>query len=132
MISLEERNPNCEKCSLHESTNHVCIWGIGPKRCDIAIIGEAPGPMDSRTGKPRTGEATKILYDTLRKVGIEPRDVYFTYMAKCRPPDGRAPTNPELKACRSYIDSELEQVNPKYILLLGATALKYIKKKGIT
>ena len=88
--------------------------------------------MDSRTGKPRTGEATKILYDTLRKVGIEPRDVYFTYMAKCRPPDGRAPTNPELKACRSYIDSELEQVNPKYILLLGATALKYIKKKGIT
>lgn len=132
MTDCQSRNENCEKCALHETTSHVCVWGLGPKKCEIAIIGEAPGPIDRKTGKPKIGEATKILYDTLRKVGIEPDDVYFTHMAKCRPPDGRAPTNPELKACRPYLDSELEQVNPRYVLLLGATGLKYIKKKGIT
>lgn len=132
MTDCQSRNENCTKCGLNESTKDVCIWGIGPKKCEIAIIGEAPGPIDRKTGKPRDGEATKLFKQELINAGIDPDQCYWTNMVKCRPPEGRSPTNPELKACRPYLDSELDQVNPRYVLLLGATALKYIKKKGIT
>ncbi len=131
-MDCQSRNANCEKCDLHEGTRHVCVWGTGPKKCEIAIIGEAPGPIDLKTGKLKIGPATKILRDALANSGIDPDECYWTYMAKCRHPEGKSPSNPQLKACRPYLESELEQVSPRFVLLLGATALKFIKKKGIT
>lgn len=125
-------NPNCERCVLHESTKNVCLGGLGPRKTEIVIIGEAPGSSEARTGKPFQGPAGQLLRQVLSDEGIDPDTVYITNSAKCRPPDNRTPTNPELKACRPYLDFELASIAPRFVLLLGATALKYIKKKGIT
>lgn len=127
-----ERNPNCELCGLCESTKTVCIWGDGPPKAKITIIGEAPGSTGSKTGKPFQGQAGQLLRTSLEKVGINPDECYITNMVKCRPPDNRSPSSKELKACRPYLEQELKDVSPEFVLLLGATALKLIKKTGIT
>lgn len=96
------------------------------------LIGEAPGAAESKSGKPFQGQSGQLLRRELEAVGIDPEEVYITNMAKCRPPENRTPTNPELKACRHYLETEIDTVDPEYILLLGATALKFIKKTKIT
>ena len=131
-IVPEERNPQCEKCELYKSSKHVCIAGIGPKDAEIFIIGEAPGSAEARFGKPFQGPAGQLLRECLTKVGIDPEKCFITNMVGCRPPENRTPTNPELKACRGYLEHELRTVNPRFVLLLGATALKFIGRKGIT
>ena len=126
------RNTNCELCDLHRSSTHVCVWGLGPKQAKVMFVGEAPGAMEAKTGKPFQGESGQLLRNELKAAGVEPEDVYISNMVKCRPPENRTPTAKEIKTCRGYLDLEIATVNPEIIVLLGATALKLIKKTGIT
>jgi uracil-DNA glycosylase family 4 len=126
-----QQNPNCELCSLHETAQHVCVFGIGPKQCDIMIVMGAV-TLEGKTGKALGGQGGSLLRASLNKAGIDASKGYVTSMVKCRPPDNRAPTNPEFKSCRPYIEHEIESVNPKFIMLVGAEPLKLIKKTGIT
>lgn len=113
------RNPNCDKCGLCERVKSVCVWGAGDG--PGFVIGEAPGAEEDRRGVPFQGSAGKVLKAALRAASV---DAYITNVVKCRPPKNRKPEREEVKACREYLDSELEERNPKAVLLLGATAMK--------
>jgi DNA polymerase len=66
----------------------------------------------------------------LAAVGIDPKkDVYFTNLVRCRPPDNCLPTDQEIKACQSYLIDEIRLVRPKVILAIGATATKALTQK---
>ena len=62
------------------------------------------------------------------------QDVYICNVVRCRPPGNRTPTRDEIDACKPYLLEQLRLVDPKIILLTGATAVKAITgdKKGIT
>lgn len=123
------RDPNCEKCILHQSSKHVCIWGHGEG--EGFVIGEAPGKEEGRTGKPFMGRAGQFGRPILAEFGLD--DPYITNAAKCRPPENRKPEPDELKACKPYLLEEIQTRKPKAILLWGATAMKQaIGKTGIT
>jgi len=95
------------------------------------IIGEAPGPMEDQTGRLLQGKASKLLKGLLEAAGIT--DYYFTYAAKCRPPENRSPSASEIKTCKPYLESEIASVKPKFIMTLGAVAFKALTKRaGIT
>ncbi len=97
--------------------------GSGPKDAQLVVIGEAPGATEDRMGKPFQGESGKILRRELDKNDIH--DVaYITNAVKCRPPGNRTPTNEEIKACRPYLDKELERVDPGYVMTVGVPATK--------
>lgn len=116
-------NPNCQRCGLYKTTKGtVCVAGDGPKDAEIVVIGEAPGRAEERTGKPFMGESGKIIRNELKKNGLD--SVYITNIVKCHPPDNRNPTNEEIKACRTYLDQELEQLDPKFVVTLGVPATK--------
>lgn len=114
---------------MHETTEgNVCVWGDGPKKSRVMIIGEAPGAEEAKTGKPFQGKSGQLLRAELHAVGLD--DVYISNVVKCRPPDNRTPSTKEQKACRGYLDEELDAVNPEYVLTLGNPATKAIFGKA--
>lgn len=97
------------------------------------VIGEAPGLREDDIGKPFAGKSGKLLDDAMSRAGLSRRDVYITNVVKCRPPENRQPNKHEIAACAPYLLKELDEVKPKFVLLLGATALKALtRKSGIT
>lgn len=86
------------------------------------MVGEAPGHNEEREGEPFIGAAGQLLNRSLLGAGIKRQDVMVTNACKCRPPNNRTPTMKELKACSVHTDRELTPA--KYVLILGAAALK--------
>lgn len=100
----------------------VCVAGEGSFDADIVIVGEAPGAAEEKTGKPFQGESGKILRQALEENDL--KSVYITNVVKCRPPGNRTPTPAEVKECRFYLDQEIAEINPEYVISLGGTATK--------
>lgn len=124
------RNPNCEKCELHKGVKTVCLYGEGPKKAKVMIVGEAPGRVEDDRGRPFQGDSGQVLREELMRVGIKPEEVYITNTVKCRPPDNAKPKAGQIKACREYLDAEIAAVKPEYIITLGAVPTKAILKKA--
>lgn len=123
---------NCTLCPLHEQANTICMKGYGPKTAPLMIVGEAPGKEEDKLGRPFVGDSGILLAGFLNKAGINANNAYITNVCKCRPPANRTPTRSEAKACRPYLQGEIAAIQPKYVLLLGNTALNHIGKTGIT
>lgn len=123
------RNEQCEECGLCSSSKYVCVWGTGEG--DAFIVGEAPGREEARTGKSFVGQSGQLLRSLLERVGLS--EAYITNTVKCQPPGNRKPEPDEIRACRIYLDEEIEERDPRAILLLGATAMRsQIGKTKIT
>lgn len=74
------------------------------------------------------GRSGQLLQAELDAAGLT--DVYITNIVKCRPPENRTPTNEEIKTCRAYLDEEIEQVNPQFVVTLGSPAAKSVLKQA--
>lgn len=134
IASLNYSCHSCQKCSLSSNRTQV-VTGRGNRYADLLAIGEAPGEREDKTGRPFVGKSGQLLRKMLAAVGIDPKkDVYFTNLVRCRPPDNCLPTDQEIKACQSYLIDEIRLVRPKVILAIGATATKALtqKKQSIT
>lgn len=111
------------------------VPGFGPMPCDVMVIGEAPGADEAKQGKPFVGRAGKLLSEGLKAAGIKREELYITNCYKHRPPENRKPTKEEIESHRSYLLNEFDAVNPRFVLLLGNTALETWsngKTKGIS
>lgn len=125
------RNKNCTECKLHEQAQTVCLIGDGPVPAKIMIVGEAPGFREDEISRPFSGKSGRLLEETLEKVGLNRKMAFITNANKCRPPENRTPNKTEQKACRHYLDDEVEAVKPEFILTLGNGGLSLVKKSGI-
>jgi DNA polymerase len=93
------------------------------------FVGEQPGDQEDRAGKPFVGPAGRLLDDALEEVGIDRSRVYVTNAVKHFKWTGKGkrrihskPNAREIRACRPWLDAELEDVEPRVIVVLGATA----------
>lgn len=117
---------SCTKCELHRTRINVVV-GSGPVPADIMIIGEGPGAQEDEQGLPFVGKAGQLLTKILESVGIQrEKDVYIANTVKCRPPGNRDPLPAEVSACRDYLIRQVQLVQPKILLLLGAPSLKNV------
>ena len=123
---LKEEILKCKKCELAKSRHHV-IFGEGNTNGGIFIIGEAPGRDEDLQGRPFVGKSGQLLDKILTACGFT-RDehVFISNIVKCRPPENRVPTPNEAAVCMPWLLQQIELVNPKIMILLGATALKYM------
>ena len=124
----------CQRCELAASRTHVVV-SRGSQQAPIVIIGEGPGQQEDEQGLPFVGKSGQLLEKILAAVRLDTeRDVYICNIVKCRPPGNRVPSADEMAACRGYLLEQIRLVDPKIILLTGATAVKGItgEKKGIT
>jgi uracil-DNA glycosylase family 4 len=93
----------------------------------ILIVGEAPGATEDELSQPFVGKAGQVLNNALNEAGIAREDVYVTNIVKCRPPKNRKPTEEEAFTCvTNYLIPEYRIIKPKFVLLLGNTALHAI------
>jgi uracil-DNA glycosylase family 4 len=119
--SLQEEVESCQRCQL-SSTRTQVVFGSGDKHADVMLIGEAPGVEEDRQGLPFVGKAGKLLDAMLFAIGLSRDRVYVCNVVKCRPPNNRNPQSDEINACASYLDAQIEYVNPRVILALGKVA----------
>jgi len=118
----------CKKCSLSK-TRTLPVIGQGDHNAKIMFIGEAPGLNEDKTGVPFCGQSGNILTELLNSIGLQRENVYICNILKCRPPGNRNPQADEIKACVSYLESQIETIKPKIIGALGNYAVSHILKQ---
>jgi DNA polymerase len=131
---IENHCNQCQRCELGQYRTHAVI-GRGNPEAEIMIIGEAPGQNEDEQGLPFVGKSGQLLDKILASVELTTeREVYISNAIRCRPPNNRTPNGTELEACKPYLLEQIRLVNPKIILLTGATAVKSLigDKRGIT
>jgi uracil-DNA glycosylase len=134
--SMDEIKVHCNSCQRCElgATRTNAVIGRGNPSANLMIIGEGPGQNEDETGLPFVGKSGQLLDKILASVELTEADVFIANIVKCRPPDNRAPTDSEMNTCRPYLMEQIRMVDPKVILLSGASSVKGLlgDKRGIT
>ena len=114
----------CDKCPLCQTRNKV-VFGNGNPNAEIMLIAEGPGFYEDKSGVVFQGKSGELLDKILAASGFNRNEhIYISNIVKCRPPNNRQPNDTEKAACLPYLYQQIELVDPKIIILLGATALK--------
>ncbi|MBD0335137.1 MAG: uracil-DNA glycosylase, partial [Cyanobacteria bacterium Co-bin13] len=132
--AIGEHCSRCYRCDLGQTRTHAVVSRGNPK-ANIMIVGEGPGQQEDEQGLPFVGKSGQLLEKILEAVRLDSaQDVFISNIVKCRPPENRVPTTDEMAACKGYLMEQIRMVDPKIILLTGATAVKGItgNKQGIT
>lgn len=130
-LNWQENIKNCRRCGLCETrTQSVC--GNRNYAARIAMFGEAPGRDEDIQGVPFCGRAGALLDDFLAGCGIDKSQLYIGNTVKCRPVEqgvhgyrNRKPAVEELAACRKHLLEELELLQPRLVITLGAVPLGF-------
>ena len=113
----------CKKCRLSETRTNV-VFGEGNPNGGILCIGEGPGRDEDLKGRPFVGRSGQLLDKILAACGFSRAEhAFIANIVKCRPPENRIPMPDEKAACIPYLMKQIELIDPKIIILLGATAL---------
>jgi DNA polymerase len=107
------------------------VFGEGPGKARVMLVGEQPGDREDREGRPFVGPAGRELDKALEAVGIDRGDVYITnvvkhfkYKQRGKRRIHQRPDAAEISACRPWLDTEVQVVKPDALIVLGATAAR--------
>jgi len=132
LAGLRRAAASCTGCELYEHAAQT-VFSLGSASARIALVGEQPGDVEDREGKPFVGPAGRLLDQALAEVGIPRETAYITNAVKHfrftqeAPGKRRIHQTPELRhlaACRPWLAAELALVDPEVVVLLGASAAK--------
>ena len=126
---LKNQYLKCEKCPELVKYRIQVVFGSGNPKSKILFIGEAPGYHEDKQGKPFVGRAGTILTNLLAQIGIKREEVFIANILKCRPPENRNPFQQEITHCTTYLDKQIEIIEPKIIIPLGNFSYQYLFKK---
>ena len=121
LVKVREDLGECTRCKLHKGRNKI-VFGDGSSKADLVFVGEGPGADEDAQGLPFVGRAGKLLTQMIEAMGLERRDVYICNVVKCRPPGNRQPEPEEVEKCSPFLFRQLDVLQPKVIVCLGATA----------
>jgi uracil-DNA glycosylase family protein len=128
LASVRREAEQCRRCDLWKLGTQT-VFGEGPPKARIMLVGEQPGDVEDRQGRPFVGPAGLLLREALAEAGIDPESTYLTNAVKhfkWRPKGKRRihekPNRDEVLACRVWLDAEIARVKPQAIVALGATA----------
>jgi DNA polymerase len=128
LAEIREAARQCKACHLYKRGTQT-VFGEGPKRATMMLVGEQPGDYEDVAGKPFVGPAGKIMDRALEEAGIDRKEVYVTNAVKHFKwePRGKRrihqkPNSREIAACKPWLEAELRLVKPKLVVALGSTA----------
>jgi len=128
---LEKICKNCTLCDLSKTRTNV-VFGEGNPKAKLMFIGEGPGEMEDKTGRPFVGRAGKLLTKIIENVlELTREDVYIANIVKCRPPNNRVPSIEEAESCKPYLLKQIEIINPEILVCLGKTAFMYLLNENL-
>jgi uracil-DNA glycosylase len=140
MEELRVRALVCRRCPHLAAARRNVVFGVGDINASLLFVGEAPGSDEDLQGEPFVGAAGQLLTRIIQTMGFTRQTVYIANILKCRPdtPGQRAgnrpPTEEEMETCIPYLLEQIDLIQPKVIVALGATAVKGLlhNKTGIT
>ena len=125
---LRDAASGCRACDLWERATQT-VFGEGAEGAWLMLVGEQPGDREDLTGSPFVGPAGEMLDRALAEAGIDRREAYVTNVVKHFKwePRGKRrihqrPNTEEIRACRPWFEAEVERVQPRVVMCLGATA----------
>jgi uracil-DNA glycosylase len=128
LAELKEEAGSCTACPLFENATQT-VFGEGPERARVVLVGEQPGDVEDRQGRPFVGPAGELLDWALEKAGVDRRRAYVTNVVKHFKwvPRGKRrihskPSSMEIRACLPWLEQELALIKPDVVVCLGATA----------
>ena len=128
IATLRRQAATCTRCPLYERATQT-VFGEGSAR-GLMLVGEQPGDVEDKAGRPFVGPAGTLLRELLDEAGIESETTYLTNAVKhfkWKPGGGKRrihdkPSWTEVKACGHWLELELATVRPQLVVCLGATA----------
>jgi len=137
LSDVEQQAKHCRECPLWQGATQT-VWGEGPPRARLMLVGEQPGDREDIEGRPFVGPAGKLLDLALQRLGW-PRDAlyvtnavkHFKYELRGKRRMHKTPAQREADACLHWLESELAIVQPKAVVALGATATRSLLGPGV-
>ena len=135
--TLREAARLCRGCKLW-TVGTQTVFGEGPARARVMIVGEQPGDQEDKEGHPFVGPAGGLLNAALEEAGIDRSAVYVTNAVKhfkwargdkSKRRIHKKPNDGEIRACRPWLDQEMKLVQPEVVVCLGATAAQALLGK---
>ena len=134
--SLERAARKCEGCPLYQRATQT-VFGEGPERARVMLVGEQPGDAEDLAGHPFVGPAGRLLDRCLVEAGIDRKQTYVTNVVKHFKWVPRGPrrihSKPgaiEIEACFPWLEAEINVVKPQIVVALGATAAQALFEKA--
>ena len=121
----------CVACPELAATRTTVVVGDAPAGARLALVGEAPGADEDRTGRPFVGRAGQLLDRLLAEAGLARETVAVVNVLQCRPPGNRTPTTTEAVRCRGWLDRKLALIDPELIVTLGLSSAVAFLGRGI-
>ena len=140
MEALRTRALSCTKCPNLVASRTQVVFGVGDIHSPLLFVGEAPGADEDAQGEPFVGAAGQLLTRIIQTMGFSRDSVYIANILKCRPDTpgqttgNRKPTPAEMQTCLPYLLEQIDLIQPRVIVALGATAVEGLlgKTVGIT
>jgi uracil-DNA glycosylase len=134
--TVREVAAGCKACELYKRGTQT-VFGEGPGKAELMLVGEQPGDAEDLAGHPFVGPAGRLLDAALEEAGIDRRHVYVTNVVKHFKwePRGKRrihakPNAAEIGACRPWLEVEIALVKPRILVCLGATAAQALLGKS--
>jgi len=130
LAAIQARVAVCVKCPHLAASRTQTVFGVGNPDAELMFIGEAPGADEDARGEPFVGRAGQLLTKIIETMGFTRAEVYIANVLKCRPdmPRGssgnRPPTPEEMQTCLPYLAEQIDIIQPKVLVALGATAVE--------
>ncbi len=135
LARLRARVSVCVQCPHLARSRTQTVFGVGNHDAELMFIGEAPGAEEDRLGEPFVGRAGQLLTKIIAAMGFSRDDVYIANVLKCRPDTpgrsagNRPPTPNEMATCLPYLTEQIEIIQPRVLVALGATAVEGLLQK---
>jgi len=139
-LTLEELSVaarSCKGCDLYRDATQT-VFGEGEDKASLMFVGEQPGDMEDRQGRPFVGPAGRLLDKVLAEARIPREQVYvtnavkhFKFIQRGKRRLHQKPLIRQVMACRPWLEAEIKVIQPKVIVLLGATAAQAILGRSV-
>jgi uracil-DNA glycosylase family protein len=130
--SLRRAAAGCRGCDLYKDATQT-VFGEGRNDARIVMVGEQPGDREDVAGRPFVGPAGALLDRAIEEAGLVRDDIYLTnvvkhfkHVTRGKRRIHKKPDLEEIRACIPWLDAELARIEPKVLVLLGATAAQAI------
>jgi len=121
----------CAACPELVGSRSTVVVGDAPAGARLALVGEAPGAEEDRTGRPFVGKAGALLDRLLAEAGLDRSGVAVVNVVQCRPPGNRTPTATEATRCRGWLERKLHLIGPELVVALGLSAAAAFLGRGV-
>ncbi|MBX4859795.1 UdgX family uracil-DNA binding protein [Rhizobium leguminosarum bv. viciae] len=129
IAELRHQAEGCTRCDLYRNATQI-VFGEGPVKAEIILIGEQPGDQEDVSGRPFVGPAGRLLDRCLEEAGLDRQRCYVTNAVKHFKFTQRGkrrlhakPNAGEIRHCAWWLGAEINTLQPKLVVTLGASAL---------